>query len=169
MEKNIVFLSPVACETLYAALGAIQARCDGANELDGEGFSKLDVQPAALLLGSHPSVWTDEERLRAATFGHKYRKQAASIGHDLSSILTDSIVKEVSRIHTVRRAQRAKVEKGQIRFAKDGRIVLETPYSDELLQELRALDATTLEELWRVHVRGVQKTLAAAGYGDTSA
>ena len=56
MQKNIVFLPAAACETLYAALRAINARCDGAQERDGEGFAKLDVQPAALLLGSHPSV-----------------------------------------------------------------------------------------------------------------
>ncbi len=148
MQKNIVFLPAASCETLYEALQAIQARCDGAQARDGEGFAKLDIQPAALLLGSHPSIWTDEERLQAATLGHKYRKQAASIGHDLTRVLSEYLVKEVVRIHTVRREQRAKVAKGQISFAKEGRIVLQTPYSDELLEVLRSLhdsqwDATT--------------------------
>ena len=49
------------------------------------------------------------------------------------------MVEAVVRIDKARRVQRAKVAKGHIRFAKDGRIVLETPFSDELLYELRAL------------------------------
>ena len=57
----------------------------------------------------------------------------------MSGVLSEYVVEAVVRIDKARRVQRAKVAKGHIRFAKDGRIVLETPFSDELLYELRAL------------------------------
>lgn len=71
---------------LHAAINALAIRCDGAHELDGQGFDGTDTHFGKRIAAIPADLWSEGMILDAYTVARKYRSQLESYGCPVDDI-----------------------------------------------------------------------------------
>jgi len=114
----------VTAPTLEQAVKFLAARCDGARNIDGHGFNKLDVAFGHSLANKPYTQWTWRERRAIWRIIEKYKGQLRDGGIIYSQIPEPPIVQPTTLTgQTVRKTLSLKNGKIEIQFPYDSAIV----------------------------------------------
>ncbi len=75
-------LTEIQVGQLHQAVSVIAARCDGARDLDGQGFMKNDAGFGKMVAGIPPDLWDDDTATTVHAMLRKYRGQLDECGID---------------------------------------------------------------------------------------
>ena len=140
---------------LQKAASALSSRCDGAHQLDGQGYNAADTHFGKSLAMLELASWDDDTAAAAHHMLRTYRDQLAGLGIDFDSLPTFTSEnpysgrrKALDETYAAKRDDRVSAE-SKLTVEK-GRIVLHSIYHEGLLQDVRSINGRSWDPVQKV-------------------